>query len=372
MDDNGGSGRGTNQPLLTNPETIMFDGKGTMYIMNENAKLVSLTDFKPQAEKGATDNGNDTTATNIMTAKATEVADLGMGRQLGGKFDEKGCLYYADVMLGLARVCNLQSTKPSIVEVVASRVKLSDGTLSPIAFADDVDIGPKTGHVYFSDASDIRTDQDVVTGEWDVLYAAKMEFMRGGRTGRLLRYRPETGKVDILATGAAMANGVAVDKGENYVLYTSTFESAVMKHYLKGEKAGTTERVLQISGFLDGIDCSFQRKSSIDGDGPVCYVAVPSTIPSSVRAIFAVPAWLGKSLRLFLMMVPRTWAPAAAHYGGVAEIHPGDENTPANIIRMFQDPTGTDVSMITGVTEYGGNLYLGSLDHNYVGVVSLD
>ena len=39
--------------------------------------------------------------------------------------------------------------------------------------------------------------------------------------------------MDVLATRAALANGVAVvDTDETSVLYTSTFKSAVMRHHL--------------------------------------------------------------------------------------------------------------------------------------------
>jgi len=41
------------------------------------------------------------------------------------------------------------------------------------------------------------------------------------------------GEVDVLATRAALANGVAVvDADKTSVLYTSTSESAVMRHHL--------------------------------------------------------------------------------------------------------------------------------------------
>ena len=106
--------------LLTLPETILFDNNGIMYIMNNNAKLVSLTAFQQSKQ----DNDD-----NIMTAKTTEVADLGVGRPLGGKFDKNNCLYYADAILGLTRVCNMNqsSTNKSYPEIVATRVKLSNG-----------------------------------------------------------------------------------------------------------------------------------------------------------------------------------------------------------------------------------------------------
>ena len=113
--------------LLTLPETILFDNNGIMYIMNDNAKLISLTDFQKSKDNN-----------NIMTAKTTEVADLGVGRPLGGKFDKNNCLYYADALLGLARICNISqssSTNKAYPEIVAARVKLSSGEWSPINFA---------------------------------------------------------------------------------------------------------------------------------------------------------------------------------------------------------------------------------------------
>ena len=44
----------------------------------------------------------------------------------------------------------------------------------------------------------------------------------------------------------------------------------------------------------------------------------------------------------------------------------------ASITRIFQDPDGRDFSTITGVTEYDGKVYLGTLHGNYVGVISLE
>lgn len=352
------------QPLLTKPETILFDNRGVMYIMNENAKLISLTDFEQQEDR-SDDNKS------IITAKATEVADLGMGRPLGGKFDMKGCLYFADVLLGLARICNLPTTTSSsnnkpLVELVASRVKLPNGTWSPILYADDVDIGPKTGHVYFSDATDVTTDRDIHTGMLDFVYSSKIEGIRGKRTGRILRYKPETGEVDILATGAAFANGVAVDRDETYVLYTSTYEADVMKYHLTGEHKGTADRLhLSFPGFLDGTDCSFSREV-------LCYVAIPTPVPGLAAAIFSMPSWISLFLRSFLMMTPRTLSPPPEHYGGAAEIHPGDGDNGARIVRVFQDPDGVDMDFITGVTVHERKLYLGSLHNNFVGVLSLD
>lgn len=72
-----------------------------------------------------------------------------------------------------------------------------------------------------------------------------------------MRFIPETGEVDVLATGVAYANGVAVKKGETYVLYVLTFEVSVMKYHLNGKEGGP-ERILdQFTGFLDGLIARF-------------------------------------------------------------------------------------------------------------------
>jgi sugar lactone lactonase YvrE len=342
-------------PLLVNPETIIFGNDGTMYIINEDAKLVSLHDFQPLVEED----------TSILTATAIEVADLGHGRPLGGKFDNNGCLYFADAIFGLNKICNLLSKQgiipSSSVEVVASQVKLDDGTFSPINYADDVDIGPRTGHVYFSDASNIKPDRNI-HGKWDIMYASKIEALRGNLTGRLLRYMPETGAVDILATGVPFANGVAVDVDEEFVLYTSSFDASIRKYHLDGSGEERMQGVFP--GVVDGADCSFQTG--------LCYIAIPAPLSPLVSAIFAATPWLSRHLRSLVMMLPRMLSPPAQPYGGVAEIQPGDKNNiPAFITRLFQDPDGRDFTMITGVTEHEGKLYLGSLHANYVGVVSL-
>lgn len=351
-------------PLLRGCETILFDAEGTMYIMNEDSVLVSLTDFRPMAD-----------GSPHLTARATEVAHLGVGQPLGGKFDGKGCLYFADPILGLARVCDVSKSSAGKVELLASRVKLPDGTYSPINYADDVDIGPRTGHVYFSDASDIRPDRDPASGSddgsWDIMYASKLEGMRGARSGRVLRYKPDTGEVDVLATGAAFANGVAVvNAEEEHLIFTSTFEGRVYKIDLTSEGEGVKEikpekAVDGFPGYLDGTDCSFDRGR--------CYVAIPSSHVPALKAIFGLPPGVGAAVRTLLMAIPRTWAPKPEKYGAVAEIFVGTKDGEASRIeRVFQDPDGRDTSMITGVTLHGGKLYVGTLHGDHVGVLALD
>jgi hypothetical protein len=123
------------EPLMKGPETVIFDNKNVMYIMNEEGFLVSLSDFEEE--------GGDSI---VIWAKSKIIADLGMGRPLGGYFAADNTLYIADAHLGLIRLKNPDSK----VELVASRV-FDQGSWSPILYANDVVVGPKTGLVYFTD-----------------------------------------------------------------------------------------------------------------------------------------------------------------------------------------------------------------------------
>lgn len=340
------------QKLLVGPETVVFDKYGSMYILSEDAMLVKLTDFD-----------EDEKDPDLISAKATIVADLGIGRPLGGKFADDGSLYVADAILGLTRVQFMSHiTKPieAVVTLVANRVT-SDR--SQILYADDVDIGPKSGHVYFSDASAIEPER-IGTKHWDTLQASIDHFMKGEKSGRLLRYNPKTNIVDVLAENLNFSNGIAVDKDENYVIVAETFSGRVLKYHLQGIKAGEIEIIIPtLPSVPDGADCSTQTG--------LCYVAIPSGPLGIVKMINAMPPKLEKYLRTLILTLPKSIQPKVVAYGGVVEFNPGNETVKPYITRIFQDPTGEMIEMITGVTLHEGKLYLGSLKNKYIGVYEM-
>jgi hypothetical protein len=169
-----------------------------------------------------------------------------------------------------------------------------------------------------------------------------------------------------------------VGADETSVLYTLTFEAAVMRHCLgqDGDDDGMNVVVVVVVGgggggggglvmvgakrVLDGFP------GLLDGDDrDLC-----NSVGTHVGRV------LGWIVRLLLMMIPRGWVPAAEPYGGVAEISLGGDGEScdpvARITWIFQDPDGTDFSTITSVTNSGGKLYLGCLHCDYLGVLSLD
>lgn len=350
---------------------MLIDEDGVIYILSEHSKLVSLTDFEQ----------DDSEKSYVLTAKATEVAYLGGGRPLGGKFvttdSNTQTLYAADAILGLIRVRNIprlgasggkrkQISQQSVVEIVASRVQLEDGSWSEIRFADDLDVGPKTGHVYFTDASDIFPERALKKSKtsWGTMAASKIDAFRGVPAGRLLRYQPETGNVDVLATGIWFANGIGVDKDETFIVISETFAARYLKYHLAGEKKGQVEVILdQMVGLPDGADCSHTTG--------LCYAAIISSPPPILKALYALPPSLNRFVRTLLMLVPKNLQPNPESYGCFMEIFPGDEINTPNVSRVVQDLHGEDLRLVTGVTEHQGKLYLGSLEVDEVGVYDL-
>lgn len=364
LDDNGGEGE-LSEPLLKGPETVVINPKdGTIYVLTEEALLVSLTDLKPHDDKSQigdddTDNATIKTAT-IMTAKATQVVDLGMGRPLGGRFTSDGkTLYVCDAALGLLRITNPhQFPNKSKVELVAHQFTDKNGIISKIHYANDIAIGSKSGKVYFTDSTDIMSDR-IETRTWDTMYASKTDMMRGKRMGRLLEYDPQTNQIRVLVRDLHFANGVGIGPDESFIFVAETFGLRLLKYHLTGSRNGTTETLVEskdMPGFPDGADCNNKR----------CYAAMPSAIVPLAKLLYKIPHPFDKGLRNIMMMLPKVLVPKAIPYGGVVEV---DSTTKE--LRYFQDPYAEDIGMLAGVTAWDNRLYLGSLTNNFVGVYDL-
>jgi sugar lactone lactonase YvrE len=337
-------------PLMKGAETIVFGTDGTMYVLTEESNLISLTDFE-SSEDGLS-----------LTAKANFVKDLGIGRPLGGKFTPDGqTLYIADAILGLTRLKNPHDPA-SKVELISNAV-MDGGVMTPILYADDVDIGPISGKVFFSDASTIAPDRLLKSKTWDTLYASKMDLARGVGTGRLLQYDPSTEEVSVLARNIHFANGVAVFVGkdqEETIFLSETFGPRLLKYELKAGGLKGLEVFLDnkdMTGYVDGLDCT----------GAKCYAVMPSAISPVHKLWSMLPAAVDVFFRTFILTLPRRFAPPVQKYGGVLEVDPS-----TGAFRYFQDPNGLDIAMLCGVTEHDGKLYLGSLENDYIGVYNLE
>jgi hypothetical protein len=230
------------------------------------------------------------------------------------------------------------------------------------------------------------------------MYMAKMDFVRGKRTGRLLEYDPATDQVKILVSNLWFANGVAVDKDETFVMISETFQTRALKYHLQGSKTGQVEvmnKEKAFPGYPDGADCSWTTG--------LCYAPMPSAALKLMKKVYGLAHPTDVAIRNLLMAIPRWLAPKVVPYGGIVELFPGNDKEDSHITRksvscrlllvadcqrlvfdaheltlsslvhpeILQDPFGTDIGMITGATVHNDKLYLGSLRNNYIGVYAL-
>lgn len=339
-------------PLLIGPETIVFDDDGIMYALTRQGKVVKVHNFV------------ETSDANHLVADTEEIASFG-GSPLGGKFvPGTKIMYFADFHLGLCRI-DVSKQHPKVV-IVADRVILEDGSESKISFADDVDIGPLTGKVYFSDATTVRSRYDPKIEMYDGLEASKIDVLRGVKSGRLLEYDPQTDKVKVLADGIWFANGVAVDRKERFIVINETFMLRALKYHLEGPKEGELEVLVDnLTGIPDGADCS----KSTD----VCYSPLPSSTTPIFRLLYSkfMPRSLEAILKTIFLLLPKSLSPQPSKYACIVEYTNGADFGQGKVLRIFQDPHGEEVNFITGVTIYGRKLYFSSLHHNFIGILDI-
>ncbi|PIA63382.1 hypothetical protein AQUCO_00201016v1 [Aquilegia coerulea] len=156
------------------------------------------------------------------------------GRPLGLQFNKKTCdLYIADAYFGLFKV----GPKGGVATLLASS---AEGV--PFRFTNAVDIDHESGDVYFTDSS-----------TWFQRWAYLLLILSGDNTGRLMKYNPQTKKVTVLLRGIQMANGVALSKDKTYILVAETTRSRILRYWLTGPKARTSEVFAQLSGHPDNI-----------------------------------------------------------------------------------------------------------------------
>lgn len=159
------------------------------------------------------------------------------GRPLGLAFDAEGALIICDAKKGLLRVVLDNNFVGHTIDVLAAE---HDGV--PFGFTNDLDIAAD-GRIFFSDAS---TKFGIENYMFD-LFEARPH-------GRLLVYDPATQKTALLADKLYFANGVALAQDESFVVVNETYRFRMKRHWLKGDKAGTTDVFVDnVPGYADGL-----------------------------------------------------------------------------------------------------------------------
>jgi sugar lactone lactonase YvrE len=217
------------------PESVAFDAQGDGpysgvsdgRVLKWNGTVLDWQTytFSPDYSSMACKTAKLTPATNPETL---------CGRPLGLQFRHKtGDLYVADAYKGLMRV----GPDGGEATVLVNQI---DGL--PLRFTNGIDIDQITGQVYFTDSSMNydRSQHEQVTNTHD-------------STGRLLVYDPQTTEVQTLQAGMAYPNGVAISPDRTHLVVASTGPCKLLRHWIKGSKAGNSEPFADLPGYPDNV-----------------------------------------------------------------------------------------------------------------------
>ncbi|CAN6325235.1 unnamed protein product [Urochloa humidicola] len=124
-------------------------------------------------------------------------------------------------------------------EVLATK---ADDDGAAFHFVNGLDVDQATGDVYFTDSS--------------AMYPRRFNteiMMNADATGRLLRYDARARRVSVLRSGLPYPNGVAVSADRTHVVVAHTVPAQAFKYWLKGPKAGQYELMADLPGYPDNV-----------------------------------------------------------------------------------------------------------------------
>jgi sugar lactone lactonase YvrE len=290
------------------PEEVAVDSHGRIYAGTRDGKIMRLW---PE--------GN------------LEIFSETKGRPLGVKFDKNENLIVCDAYKGL-----LSIDPKGNIKVLATS---AEGV--PFKFTNALDIS-EDDTIYFTDASSKY-------GQNEYLY----DLLESRPHGRFMAYNPAVGKTKVILKNLYFANGVALSRQEDFVLINETPRYRTLRYWLKGPKAGTHEIFINnLPGFPDNI--------SSNGKGKF-WLALFTIRNKAADMLHRFPF-----LKAQLTKLPKIFWPKPKPYGLVLAL---DEH--GKIIQSLHDFTGKHLKEITSAREYGGYLYLGSLNNDRIGKYKL-
>ncbi|RDX60946.1 Protein STRICTOSIDINE SYNTHASE-LIKE 2, partial [Mucuna pruriens] len=257
------------------------------------------------------------------------------GRPLGLCFGTLSSdLYIADSYKGLVVVGPNGGTTTRLLSTVEGE---------PLAFTNGLDVDQRTGTVYFTSSSSIYQRRNYIS-----LILSK------DKTGKLMKYEPQSERVSVLLKNLSFANGVALSKHGDYILIIETTTCRVLRYWLETPKAGTLEVFADLPGFPDNI-----KRSPRGG----FWVGIYSRREKLIQWILSYP-WIGK----VLLMLPLDITKAYSHLSklkrstGLA-IRLSEQG---DMLEIFEDKNGNKGRSISEVEERDGILWVGSIDAPFV------
>ena len=291
---------------LPGPEDVTMDSQGRLYTGVVDGRILRMSA------------GGDALETFAKTG----------GRPLGMAWDSEGNLIVADALKGL-----LSIDPQGEISVLTTE---AEGL--PFGFTDDVEVA-HDGTIYFTDAS------------WKFRPPNYMaDLMEGRGNGRLLAYDPKTKTTRTLVRDLLFANGVTISPCQSYLLVNETWKYRILRYWLTGDKQGTWDVFFDnLPGFPDNI--------ASNGSG-LFWVAL-FTVRNPVADALAPHPFLRK----VAWRLPQFLLPKAKPFSFALGL-----DAAGVVVHNLQGPAGR-LSPVTSVNEFGGCLYLGSIEDNAIGRV---
>ncbi len=206
-------------------------------------------------------------------------------------------------------------------------------------FTNDLAIAKDGSKVYFTDSSSKFGVDQVME-----------DIVEHGGHGRFLVYDFKTGETRVLLKGLQYANGVALGPDETFALVNETGSYRILRYWLKGEKAGTSDVFADnLPGFPDNI--------TYNGAGRFWVAIYAPRTPVADR--LAPYPGARKVVARALLIMP---APVKAQAFALAF------DVQGNLMANLQYDGSDAFYPVTSVREHpNGSLYFGSLSADSIG-----
>ncbi|CAA7028760.1 unnamed protein product [Microthlaspi erraticum] len=266
------------------------------------------------------------------------------GRPLGLAFDKSTSnLYIADAYMGLLEVGPEGGLANKIV---------TDQLDEPLTFTNSLDIDPRTGVIYFTDSSSVYQRRNYIGA-----------MLSSDRTGRLMKYDPNTKQVTTLLSNLGFPNGVVLSETGDYLLVAETITCRILRYRLNDTSSASKSLegyevfADRLPGFPDNI-----KKSPRGG-----YWVGLNTKHSKLTEIGMSNPWLGRaalSLPVDWMKVHSYWAKYKGN-GMAVRLSEGS----GVITEVFEGKNGNKWMSISELEERDdGTLWVGSVNTPFAGM----
>jgi len=305
---------------IEGPEDIILDQNDHLYAVTRNGSIMRfLAPDYTQRE---------------------EFARIG-GRPLGMAMDKDQNLICCVSGMGVYGVRPDRSVFKVTDRTNRTRTRLKDD--SRLYLADDLDIAPD-GKIYFSEAT-IRYE----IADW------ALDGFEGRGNGRIICHDPATGVTRTVLKNLTFPNGICLAHDGRSILWASTWLCSINRYWLTGNKAGTSEVLIDnLPGYCDNIN----RAS--DGSYWLALVGLRSSVYDLAMAN------PGFRIRMVKQIARDEWLCPGVNYGCIIKF---DES--GTVLESLWDPGGRSHPTITSVREHKGWLYIGGLENNRIGRIPL-